>query len=221
MNKPVLVIGSGGHASVVLEALALQSQYSVVGLLDSFQPAGSEKHGFPILGSPERVAELAAAYCCHSFFVAVGDNWFRDQISSMIRDVVANAEFITAIHPAACISRSASVGPGSIALAGAVIGVNARIAEGCILNTSCSVDHDCQLQAFSSVGPGAHIGGNVVVSARSAVGIGATLREKILVGADTVIGAGAAVVSDLPEHVVAFGVPARVVRQRTKGEKYI
>jgi acetyltransferase-like isoleucine patch superfamily enzyme len=55
----------------------------------------------------------------------------------------------------------------------------------------------------------------------TAIGIGASVIHEVTIGADTVVGAGAVVVGDLPERVVAYGVPARVVRSREPGEPYL
>ena len=42
--------------------------------------------------------------------------------------------------------------------------------------------------------------------------IGSSVRNKISIGDWTTIGAGAVVVNDVTDHVIAVGVPARVVR---------
>lgn len=219
--EPVLIVGSSGHAGVVLDALALQSRYEVAGLLDSFQPKGSKMHGYAIIGAVEDAREMASVYSCSTFFVAVGDNWRRSQISAQIPKEVSNAEFALVIHPNAVVAKSASVGPGTIVVAGAVIGVNCRVGQGCIVNTSSSVDHDCVLDDYSSVGPGAHLGGAVSVGARTSIGIGSTVRHRIALGSDTVVGAGAVVVKAIPENAVAYGIPARVVRYRSADEPYL
>ncbi len=219
--RPLLVVGSSGHASVVIEALTLQSEYEIIGLLDSFQAKGTERHGHRILGTAEDFPSVAALHSNLSFFVAVGDNWWRDQISSRIAAELPTAPFATVIHPHASVSKSARISPGTVIMAGAVVAPNCSIGRGCIINTSCSIDHDCKLADFSSVAPGAHVGGTVSIGFRSSIGIGAAVREKVVIGADTVVGAGAVVLTDLPDKAVAYGVPARVRRHRSPDEKYL
>ncbi len=51
-----------------------------------------------------------------------------------------------------------------------------------------------------------HIGRNVWI------GAGAVILPGVHIGDNTVIGAGSVVTSDIPENVVAYGVPCRVVR---------
>jgi acetyltransferase-like isoleucine patch superfamily enzyme len=91
----------------------------------------------------------------------------------------------------------------------------------CIINTMASVDHDCVLEPFASIAPGAHLGGNVHVGARTFIGMSATIIHSVHIGHDTVIGAGATVVKDIPNHVVAYGSPAKPIRGRVMNERYL
>jgi acetyltransferase-like isoleucine patch superfamily enzyme len=72
-----------------------------------------------------------------------------------------------------------------------------------------------------SFAPHSCAGGNVGVDDCSAVSLGANIIHAIRIGAHTVVGAGATVLKDLPDHVVAYGTPARVVRSREAGERYL
>ena len=82
-------------------------------------------------------------------------------------------------------------------------------------------DHDSHLGAFASLAPGAITGGGVEIGARSFVGLGAQLIHGVSIGADTVVGAGALVLHPLPDGVVAYGAPARVIRSRQVSEPYL
>ncbi len=64
-------------------------------------------------------------------------------------------------------------------------------------------------------------GGGVLVGHHTAVSIGTTVLHGRTIGAHTVVGGGSLVVTDLPDHVVAYGTPARVVRARAEGEPYL
>jgi len=72
------------------------------------------------------------------------------------------------------------------------------------------------LGEFSHVSPNATLGGGAVLGAFSQLGLGAVILPGIRVGSRTIVGAGAVVTSDLPDDVVAVGVPARVLRSRTE-----
>ncbi len=74
---------------------------------------------------------------------------------------------------------------------------------------------------FSSIAPGVTVGGTVRIGRRSAVSIGATVRHKLTIGEDSVVGAHSYLNRDLQGNVVAYGIPARVVRARSAGDPYI
>jgi acetyltransferase EpsM len=81
-----------------------------------------------------------------------------------------------------------------------------------IVNTGAIVEHDCVLEDGSSLGPGACMAGRVQIGRGAFISTGVTLAPRVRVGAGTVVGAGSVVVADLPDGVLAYGVPARVVR---------
>jgi sugar O-acyltransferase (sialic acid O-acetyltransferase NeuD family) len=219
--KFLFVIGSSGHAAAVLECIELQEEYEVIGLLDSFEPKGTKKHGYVVYGGVENAAELSEPTGCRSFFVAIGDNFVRWRIASLLSSTIPGIEFPILAHPSALVSKSARIGPGTVLTTSAIVGVNAIVGQGCIVNVASAVNHDCRMDDFSSLSAGVQLGGGAAIGFRSSVGVGATLKEKVVVGRDTVVGAGAVVTSDLPDNVVAYGVPAKVIKQRAEDEKYL
>jgi acetyltransferase-like isoleucine patch superfamily enzyme len=106
-------------------------------------------------------------------------------------------------------------------MAGAVLNPGVRVGEFCIVNTRASLDHDSTMGAFSSLAPGAITGGNVAVGSYSNVGMGATVLPGVSIGQHTLIGAGALVYRSVPDNSVAYGVPARLIRSRQPGDRYL
>ena len=74
---------------------------------------------------------------------------------------------------------------------------------------------------FVSLGPGVTTGGRVCIGTRSLIGQGASVIQGVSIGADTVVGAGALVLEDLPDSVLAFGHPVRVIRSRKADEPFL
>jgi acetyltransferase-like isoleucine patch superfamily enzyme len=64
-------------------------------------------------------------------------------------------------------------------------------------------------------------GGSVKIGDYSAISIGATIKHGIEIGAHTIIGAGSTVLSNIASLKVAYGTPAKVIRDRQKGDKYL
>jgi sugar O-acyltransferase (sialic acid O-acetyltransferase NeuD family) len=217
----VVVLGCSGHARVVVDILEAQGRCHIVGLLDSLKPPGSEVLGYQVIGSDDDLPALVSANICDTLIVGIGDNWVRSRMVTRIKRIVPGIHFATAIHPSAQIAKYCSIGAGTVIMAGVVVNPGCEIGEFCILNTSSSLDHDSRMGNFSSLAPRAVTGGTVKIGAYSAVAIGAVLSHSVSIGDHTVVGAGATVLKDIPERVVAYGTPARVIRRRNPGDSYL
>jgi sugar O-acyltransferase (sialic acid O-acetyltransferase NeuD family) len=204
---PLYVVGAGGHAKVIADIL-IESGRPPVAFLDE-APQHNSVLGISVIRGLE-IPEPNAAV-----LIAIGDNFLREKIAARF------TAFAVAIHPSARVSRHAEIGPGTVVMAGAVINPGTRVGSHCVINTLASVDHDCLISDFAHVAPGATLGGNVRVGTGSMVGLGANIVHGRAIGAHSVVGAGSTVVDDIPDNVVAFGVPARVVRPRARGDRYL
>jgi len=213
-QTPVVVIGAGGHAKVVIELIRAQGRYDVVGCTDR-EPHRRDVVGAPILGSDDVLPALYAKGIRHCF-VALGDNALRRKVATQV--AALGFELVNAISPKAIVSPTACLGRGVAVMAGAVINTDATVGDLAIVNTRASIDHDCQIGEAAHVAPGAALAGDVHVGRLAFVGAGATVIPGVSVGESTVIGAGATVISNLGPNIVAVGVPAKPL-QRTYGEQ--
>ena len=217
----VLIVGSSGHARVIVDIIERAGLHEIVGLLDDSKSKGAIEIGYPILGGVGDLPDLVRLHNPQGYFIAVGDNWNRGLIAARVESLAPELSAVTAIHPGAEIARSAAVREGTAVMAGAIINSGASVGRFCIVNTRASLDHDCRLEDFSSVGPGATLAGNARVGAYSAVCLQACAAEKTSIGSHTVVGAGSVVLDDLPDEVLAYGTPARVIRSRSKTDTYL
>ena len=156
---PILVFGSSGHASVVIDSIERQQSYEIAGLVDSFKPAGTVILGYEVLGTEAELAGITRDRRVFGIVIAIGDNWQRARIAAHIRAAAPELQIVSAVHPGAEVSRSVEIGAGSVVMAGAVINRNARIGPFCIVNTKASVDHDSSLAEFSERRARSHPGG--------------------------------------------------------------
>jgi sugar O-acyltransferase (sialic acid O-acetyltransferase NeuD family) len=219
----IVVIGGSDQGRQVLDAIVARGRDIVVGVLDRALARGELVAGVPVLGSDDELASCAAGVGADQFVVAIGDNAARGAVLERCAGAVAHLglEPATVVHPSAVVARVATVGPGSILLAGCVVGNGTRVGRGALLGIRSSIDHDGVLGDHASLGPGATTGGTVRIGTTTAVGLGANVIHGVTIGRDTVVGAGALVLDDLPDRVVAYGVPARVARSRVPGERYL
>lgn len=221
MREPVLMIGAAGHARAVLEAIRAEGRWSVIGLIDSFQPPGTPAHGLTILGGERDVPRLLHAHAIHHVVVAIGDNFQRAAMWARLQRATPGVQLTGAIHPATVIAPDVTIGLGTVILPGTVVVSGARIGQGCILNTACTFDHEGEMADWSSLGPGAIVGGRVRIGLRTAVALGARVIHRRTLGADSLIGAGSLVLHDVPDAVLVHGAPARIIRTRRPDEPYL
>jgi sugar O-acyltransferase (sialic acid O-acetyltransferase NeuD family) len=172
--------------------------------------------GYPIATSADRWFAQQVY-----FFIAVGDNFRREQVYRRLRKVVAPRRFASIVHPDATISRHATIGDGCLILGGARVAAKAAVYDFSFLYANTAITHDNSIGRFVSVNAGAAIGGWCRVGDRTAVGLSSCLRERVSVGTDVVIGANTYVNRDLPSNSVAVGSPARIIRFRASGEPYL
>jgi sugar O-acyltransferase (sialic acid O-acetyltransferase NeuD family) len=217
----VVVVGGGGQGRQVIDAIEHGGRGRVVGVLDDALSSGTTVAGHRVLDSAAGLGACAARAGATAYVVAIGSNFDRAAVMQRLDDDRGHLVLATVVHPAASVARDAMLGEGSIVLAGAVVANGCTLGRGVLLGSNSSIDHDGLIGDFASLAPGATVAGTVQIGARTALGVGANVVHRVTIGADTVVGAGALVLDDLPDGVVAYGVPTRVVRTRETGERYL
>lgn len=207
-NKNIYVIGAGGHGKVVISTLK-KLGFNVAGIFDDdFSKIGKRILDVPVLGA------ISAAYQEEGkFVIAIGDNKKRKNIFESLK----GREVISIIHPDAFLDPSSQVGKGTVIFAGAIVQCDSIIGENVILNTSCTIDHDCMIGDYCHIAPGVNIAGGVRIGKGAFIGIGSCVIPNVKIGEWSQIGAGSVVVNDIPPGVLAYGSPARVIREINNG----
>ncbi len=190
------LFGASGHAKVIIDILASQN-IAVQALFDDNKDI-TELLGIPVFHDLNIKSPL---------IISIGSNSIRKKISGKI-----NAEYAKAIHSSAIISSFANVGMGSVVMQGAIIQSCSQIGKHCIINTGVSIDHDCIIDDFVHISPHATLCGNVSVGEGTWIGAGTTIIQGVKIGKWSVIGAGTVVTKDIPDNVIAAGVPAKTIR---------
>lgn len=213
MKRKLLIWGASGHASVIADIVRSRGEYELVGFLDDVNPkrAGEEFFGATILGGQDRL-EYLQEEGVGTVILGFGNCKARLDLAGLVHE--RGLHLATAVHPQAVVAQDVGIGAGTVIVAGAVVNPGARIGENVIVNTCASVGHDCIVGDAVHIGPGVRLAGGAVVGQATWLGIGATIVDRVRIGAGSIIGAGAVVLDNIPDGVVAYGVPARVVRKR-------
>ena len=210
-KRRIFVYGAGGHGKVVADILISKGESEFAGFVDDKEAFwGTKVVGFPAHGGRQWLQQ-ESLHSPVAVALGVGANKSRQQLVEFCFQW--NIEILTLVHPAATVSRTARIGQGTVVMAGAVINPDARVGAGVIVNTGAVVEHDVEVGDYAHVAPMAAMGGAARLGAFSHLGLGAVVFQCVHIGSHTIVGAGAVVVKNLPDEVVAFGVPARIQRQ--------
>jgi sugar O-acyltransferase (sialic acid O-acetyltransferase NeuD family) len=201
----VVILGAGGHARVVQEALA-GTGVTLAGFIAP-SAEGSALDDVPWLGGDEAFATLDATTV--QLVNGVGSASTPAARERIFADARRRGfTFRTVIDSTAIVRPSAALGEGVQVLAGAVVGTDVVLGDDVIVNTGAIVDHHCVIEAHCHVSPGVAIAGNVTVGGVSHIGIGSRVIQGVAIGSHCTIGAGAVVLADVPDRSIAIGIPA-------------
>lgn len=209
MSLPVLIIGAGGHAVVVLDVLRAMGA-DTIGYADT-APAlhGANVRGMPVIGGDEAVFER---YPPERVMLANGVGGNRptgERRAVFERFSDRGYRFLTLIHPSAIVSPSVTLGAGVQVMAGAVLQPSVTVGANSIVNTRASIDHDCSIGGHVHVAPGAVLSGGVSVADGAHLGAGCVVIQGMRIGERALVAAGAVVVRDVPALGRVAGNPAR------------
>ncbi len=206
MNRKIILLGDGGHAAVLREALG-PGQHAVAGFTAprSSQQAESGKHHY--LGDDTTILQYAR-----------DEIWLINGIGStsrhgLRRDLFTELrqhgyDFLDVIHPSAIISESLRSGQGLQALAGCIINTGCCLGDNVLVNTSAVIEHHCRLGDHVHVAPGAIVCGEARIGDSVHIGAGAVVLQGIEIGDHSIVAAGAIVTRPVPAGVMVAGNPA-------------
>jgi UDP-perosamine 4-acetyltransferase len=164
-----------------------------------------------VLGGAEQLPALRAAGVTHLLLGFYGSHAAR--IPAAARATAAGFELATAIHPSAVLAPSVTVGAGTVIHSGVVIEPETRIGRNVIFNCVAVAGHQCVIEDGAHIGGRSTLGGLVTVAEGALLEINVVVGRARRVGAGSVVGSMSLVLHDVPDGVVAHGIPARVVRR--------
>jgi len=217
----IVLIGGGNHVQYSIDIVEKENKYQIVGIIDSKQDIGSELYGYKIIGRQEDLNSLIKEYSIDGGLITIGDNWSRFYVKEIINKINPNFKFINAIHPSIIIGNNVTLGEGIIAMAGCIFNPGSKIGDFSFFATGAQIEHDCIIEEYASVSAGTILGGHVKIGKFSALTLGVTVMDRLEIGENTVVGSGSLVLKSLPDNVLAYGNPIKIIRSRIKGEKFL
>lgn len=198
MSNNITLYGAGGHCKVVVDILQTLG-YSIKRIVDDNPLSQS------LLNIPMTYPESEFGFT----IITIGNCQMRKKIV----DRITVKKYVTAIHPSAIIAPNVFIGEGCMIIHGAVIQSRSSIGRHCIINTKAVVEHDSIIHDFVHIASGAIVCGGVEIGECTWLGAGSVVKQGIKIGSNCMIGAGSVVVKDIPDNVIAYGNPCRVIKQ--------
>ena len=196
----MFLYGAGGHAKVVRDILESQG-LTVSGICDDNATVDHWME-YDVKHDIDMKEEL---------IVCVGKAEYRKAIVERL--TAKGHRFGMAVHASAVVSRFAEIGEGSVVMAGAIINSGSQIGRHCIVNTGTVIEHECRIEDYVHIAPHATLCGGLTIGESSWIGAGTVVVQGVKIGKGSIIGAGSVVLHDIPDGVVAYGNPCKVIRK--------
>ena len=120
--------------------------------------------------------------------------------------------FVNVIHDGLDISKMSTLGRGLLINSKVSIAAHTTIGDFVTINRHVSIGHHTVIGDYCSINPGANIAGNVTIGEGTTIGMGVNIIDGVKIGKNTIIGAGSVVTKDIPDNVVAYGSPCKIIR---------
>jgi sugar O-acyltransferase (sialic acid O-acetyltransferase NeuD family) len=217
-SKKIIIFGSSGHARSIAEILEMLD-YEIVGFIDSYLPKNQKVLNYRTIGSEKVLFNCEKTYGTNKVVIGVGDIQGRKKVVEKIRKINPDIIFPSITSPKATISKYTIIGEGTVIFSNSFVNVECEIGDFCVINTASIVEHNTQICDYCTISPAVNIGGEVKIEEYSFIGSSATIIQKRNIGKHVVIGAGAIVTRNIPDNLLAVGMPAIVKKENYTNNK--
>jgi sugar O-acyltransferase (sialic acid O-acetyltransferase NeuD family) len=217
--KKYCILGQSNYAvAIILDTLAaLEKQPFSVDIVANIRPEDNSSLGFPYAIPNITTREIFYT----DWKPMTYDGYFVGSIGKSRSAIVAffsknfgikSAQYTSLIHPSSVCALTVAMGSGVHISPLSVVAPYASLGDFSVINRNVSIGHHTVLGAFATFNPGTNVAGCCTIGAGVTVGTGATILDSLSIGAGSIIGAGSVVTKDVPENVVVYGVPAKIIK---------
>lgn len=215
-NERLLIYCAGGLGRDVLKMARRMNReeprWSEIVFVDDYFK-GEEMNGAPVWKFEDYLSRRDAEH--DAFVIANGERVYRKQIFEKLKET--GCPLTTLVHPGVYLDENDHVGEGSVITEGNIFGGSITLGRSVYVSLACVIGHDAKLDDFVTLSHDVNISGSVHVGEGTYIGTGTVIRDEVKVGKNCIIGMGSLVTKDIPDGVVAYGAPCRVVRENTDG----
>lgn len=210
--EKIVLLGAGGHAYSVIDSIISNQNFEIVGITDSEYPQKPSILNCKIIGEDSILPKLFASGVKNAFVTVgtIGNTALKEKLSFLLKEIGFMQPIIADIS--AVIGNETKIAEGVYIGKKTVLNASCIIGAHVIINTGAIIEHNCQINNFTHIAPGAIVCGDVRIGSHTHIGANSVIIQGCSIGNHCLIGAGSVVTSDLPDHVIAYGNPCKVVR---------
>ena len=176
--KPIIIYGSKSYSELIKQ-IVNDCGRVCLGFIDDFDK------GSNILGDFQ---EIVKRFSKDEIEIAIGIGYSNLlKRKEIIENVKKYYTLATLIHPKAYIAKSASIGNGSVIMAGAHIDYNVQIGQGVVCWPGSLINHDSKIEDNTFISPGVTVCGFVKIGESCFIGANSTIVDQTLVMNETFI----------------------------------
>ena len=211
MENPVIILGANYLGRAAREIFGRNGNEVYCFLDDNKSLHGTEIDHVPVLGSTDDDGYLKLIGKKCEAFVAVDDNKLRKNLVRMLNEE-RKMQPVNAIHPAASLASSASIGHGNFIDAGSQAGAGAAVGSHCLIHANVVVGPETTVGDFVQIGASSTINSGVVIEDEAFIGSGVIVVSGVTIGKGARVGAGSIVIAPVKAGDTVFGNPATSVK---------
>ena len=205
MNKPLILVGGGGHCKSVID-VAESAGYTILGVLDMPEDIGKEILSTKVIGTDNDIPQYVDKA---EFVITVGfikNPAVRIKLFNKVKE--AGGKLATIIASTAHVSQYATIGEGTVVMHQAFVNAGARVGNNVILNTFTNIEHDAVIGDQCHISTGTMVNGDCKVGNNCFIGSQSVLANGVTIGDDIIVGAGSLVRKSIKEKGIYSGNPA-------------
>ncbi len=208
----MIIIGAKGFAKEVLEIIYQQNQSKNLVFYDdvNFDMTDNLFDKFKVLKTIDEAVNYFETVD-NRFTIGIGNPILRKNMFDKFS--VIGGVYTSTISSLSNIGTfDIKIGCGTNILQGAILSNSIKIGIGCIVYYNSIITHDSIIGDFVEISPSAILLGRCKVGSYSQIGANTTVLPNITIGKNVIIGAGSVVTKNIPDNCIAYGNPARVIR---------
>ena len=205
MNKPLILVGGGGHCKSVID-VAESAGYTILGVLDMPEDIGKEILSTKVIGTDNDIPQYVDKA---EFVITVGfikNPAVRIKLFNKVKE--AGGKLATIIASTAHVSQYATIGEGTVVMHQAFVNAGAQVGSNVILNTFTNIEHDAVIGDQCHISTGTMVNGDCKVGNNCFIGSQSVLANGVTIGDDIIVGAGSLVRKSIKEKGIYSGNPA-------------